>query len=477
MPKELFNRISKKSYNGNLQIVNEIQSVNCKEWEAEKKYLEKVMGRRYPMATRYYVNIKNGNEKDLQEHTHKGHIDFRPISTSISDAFLPIPNKNRFFVTCKKSYKSDDPFNPTIDTVPFATPTKELSACSPASLWIVLTTLSYEYGGDFLSLVNINESLPDTSNGKAVGLREYNNLFKNLKYSAHFYIGKNRKKELYDFYKDVRVDSLKSPINFLLSSISRYWNNRKFARIEEDYKKTIMNWDVLYAYIESEIPVYMVFKWDDLRRKHQCGEPSDSFHSVVAIGHTLDEKSNILNFIIHDVSCAPFLEIPRNMIDECLQEALVFLPEDVNVRYEDLQTILLKVIKMYNILFDNILKEGMNPPFRFFLMRSQRIKFWYTNQKIYPPDVIKMYSQADFPHYVWVVEIGTPELKEKNRCLGQIIIDATSIKRSMGVVLLNLPKYRLWYQNSELKEERLETPAYSDLPLFRDQTAWFGGTS
>ena len=551
MAMDLFDRINKKSYNGDLVIVNEIKSVNCKEWEDERKYLEKVEGISHPMATRYYVKIRNIDGKELKGHYHKGHIDFRSNSPTISDAFIPIPEKEgaRFHITCKKSYKSDDPFNPTILTVPYATPTKEFSSCSPASLWIVLTTLSYEFGKEYLSLVEINNCLssklvylfswddiigrdidrlaaffklsfgidwittaevdrvddylikfsfnedvislvfndsktkvyiihkeqalfeltPKTEKGKlniyrpasnAVELKNYDNLFKKFNYSAKYYLGK-KKEEYYKKCENQIYECEKTAHDYSMSSF--YWIYRDN---QDDLNEPIMDWEILYAYIESEIPVYLVFKWNDLREKFNCGKPNDNYHSIVAIGHTLDEKSNVSNFIIHDVSCGPFLEIPKEMIDNELYEALVILPVEVTIRYENVQIILSKIIKMYDTIFGNILEKGSKPLSRPFLMRSQRIKFWYTNN-VYPEEVRNMYSIADFPPYVWVFEIRTPKLKEKDSCIGQIIIDATKPEDGMGLVLMNFPKYRLWYENKKMMEKQVEIASFEELPLFR----------
>jgi|GEM_PF-2608710 len=461
---DLFDHINKKSFKGNLEIVNEIKSVNCKEWEAERKYLEMVEGKRFPMATRYYVKIKNLDGIKAEGHYHTGHIDFRSISPSISDAFLPIPRKERFYVTCQKSYKSDDPFNPTVLTVPYATPTREFSFCSPASMWIVLTTLSYEFGKEYLSLVAINNCLSNKSAGGAVELKEYNKLFNNFNYSPNYYLGK-KKQEYYEACEGQISKCEKNDPDCSIGSF--YWMYRE---TQEDINELLLDWEVLYAYIESEIPVYLVFKWNDLRKRLNCGKPDEDYHSVVAIGHTLDEKSNVSNFIIHDVSCAPFLEIPKDMIDNELYEALVILPSDVTIRYEKVQIILSKIIKMYNTIFDTILEGGSKLFSRPFLMRSQRIKFWYMNN-IYPTEVREMYSKADFPPYVWVFEIRTPKLKEKDRCIGQIIIDATKPEESMGLVLMNFPKFRLWYENKVMMEPPIEKAAFEDLPLFRDRLA------
>lgn len=431
---EVFDDINEKSYNGNLEIVNQITSVNCKEWEEEREYIEEMTGKSIPMATRFYVRIKDDGRDELDGHYHKGHIDFRSISDSISDAFLPIPKRDNCFVTCGKSYKSDDSFHPTIVTVPYTTPTKVISLCSPASIWIVLTTLSYEFGKEYLSLVKINNHLSGESICGDVGINEYSKLFNDLGYSEHFYVGKKR----YKFYNSDN----------------------------EDFDEAIMDSELLYAYIESEIPVYLVFKWNDLREELCCGNPSEDYHTVVAIGHTLDKTGNVSKFVIHDVSCGPFLEISKKMVDENLQEAVVILPKDIKMRYKNVLDSLINIWKgMFKIISEDYSKIGYYRPF---LMRSQRIKFWYTNKHLYPLEIQSMYSQADFPRYVWVFEISTPELKKNNKCIGQIIFDAT--KLNDNIVLMNFPKYRLWYDNGKLVEKHVEDPEFESFHLFRDQS-------
>lgn len=424
---DLINHINRRAYGGNLEIAYKVESVNCKEWESEKSFFEKKLKRKnLPMATRYYVKTKNIGDKKLEEHSHEGHIDMRPISRTMSDAFLPLPKKERFFITCRKSYKSDDPNNPTIITVPYAIPDKRISLCSPVTMWIILMTLSYEFGKAYVSLVDIYNYLLMHKIGKKVNIHDYDKFFKKLTYSPLYYYGKKNHRE------------------------------------SEDYVGP-MDSEVLYAYIESEIPVYLVFKWNDLMKELNCGKPSEDYHSVVAIGHTLDKQGGCSSFIIHDVNCAPFLEISKEMINENLQEAMVLLPEGI-IRYDSHQRdALIKFVIWYDENIDKIFKDLKKIMIRPFLMRSQRVKFWYINKDLYPSMVRKIYSKADFPRYVWVFEIDTPELKENNECIGQIIIDATT----SNPVLINFPKFRLWYRNKKLRYKKLSRPAFKSLPLFR----------
>ena len=473
---DLIDRYNKLSYGGNLRVVSKVKSVNCKEWEAEKEYFKKELKlKNSSSATRYYVAIKNTDRKKSNEHCHEGHLDFRPVSESISDAFLPLPNHQEkdFFVTCKRSYKSDDPFNPTIVTVPYITPDQHISLCSPASMWIVLTILSQEFGKDYYSLADINKSLPSQSIGKAVSLREYTELFRKINLFPHYYLGK-RKKEFYD-----KCETQLSTCTTCTSKISQdddcllsHFYDVFRQDLEGDFKDPLMDSDTLYAYIESEIPVYLVFKHSTYRERLKLQENSNEeyqYHAVVAIGHTLDKRGNYSDFIIHDVNYIPFLKVPKEIFDEELMEAIVLLPEDIYTYETVKQTLENIIIPNYNEKLDNIFKENSKLIFRPFLMRSQKVKFWYTNKNLYPLEVRNMYSKADFPKYVWVFEIGTLELKEKNKCIGQIILNATASRKEkdMGLVLINFPKFRRWYQNKRLKRVEIETPAFDSLSLFR----------
>lgn len=471
--------INSTSYKNTLINTNIISSVNCKEWEEEKKYFNEIHDKSLiPIlpATRHYFTINKENVG--LEHLHEGHIDFRPTGT-ISDAFLPIPQKEKFFVTCRKSYKSDDPFNsiPIIVTVPYTTPEPKLSLCSASTLWIVLVTLCNEFGKEYISLREINNSLPVRSRGGAVGLREYTSLFEKYNFGAHFYIG-SKKKKLYN-YLDTKLPEWEEKINndvdyFLIQDL---YNSYRESESDQDF--TQMNSKILYAYIESEIPVYLVFDADVLAEELGYSDaPVDYYHSVAAIGHTLDEKSNLLNFIIHDVNQSPFVEISEKFVNENLYEATVLLPKEVKVKYEyflqnseDSDTIKYSETIEYLISLCNFIDREtlMNRQLKIrpFLMRSQRIKFWFTNKSLYPTEICDIYSKADFPPYVWFFEIWNLDLEDNRKCIGHIVFDATISEDSTGLVLINFPRLRMWSQNNEKMKEIPEIPTFHCLHPFR----------
>ena len=487
--RRLIDHISSVSYEDALENINIVLSVNCKEWEEEKKYLEEESFNKLNdevsilstlPATRYYFTIDKDQANG--KHLHEGHIDFRPTGT-ISDAFLPIPKKDRFFVTCKKPYKSDDPFNPIILTVPYTTPEAKLklSLCSPSTLWIVLATLCNELGKEYVSLREINNNLQPRSIGGAVGLREYTNLFEKYHFTTHYYLGA-KKKKYYEYLEKKRCEWKKAldpidPINFeLINDLYNY-----YIESEVDQNFTPMNSKILYAYVESEIPVYLVFDADSLAEELGYKDtPVDYYHSVVAIGHTLDEKNNLLNFIIHDVNHSPFVEISEKFVNENLYEAAVLLPKEVKIKYEYfLQNSEKSDFAMYSKMFEKIIFTALGAfidekisvnyslKIRPLLMRSQRIKFWFTNKTLYPPAVCDMYSKADFPPYVWFFEIWNLDLEGSRKCIGHIVFDATITKSSIGLVLINFPKLRVWSQNNEKINVPSETPTFDYLYPFK----------
>ncbi|MFA0823331.1 MAG: hypothetical protein ACC612_10635 [Methanomethylovorans sp.] len=465
---EFVKHISNVAYGSTLKVVSRINSVNCKEWEAEKQLFEgnsKLL--KSQKAVRFYVEDKNPSYN--LHHYHIGHIDFRPKMESICDAYLPVPPQNNFYVTCKKSFKSDDPFNPTILTVPYKTPNPKLSLCSPPTIWILLRILSSELSKEYISMREILDSLPQGSTLSPISSDSYRDLCIKHKLSPYFYIGTRMKK----FYETIEKEIESRNNDYLLQSL--YDSLRNYSGDSESF---IMNSDLLYSYIESEIPVFLTFKAEDLGEElNYNGEPVDEYHSVVAIGHTLDDNGNVPEFIIHDVSYSPFVKISRNFIDEKLVDAMVVLPEDIMIRFEHLMShnfsseLFGKIVKQILPLFSSeeidILFSSGKIQIRPFLMSSQRIKFWFTNKYIYENDVCDLYSKADFPKYVWFFELRNPELSDNYKCSGHFVFDATMDSSFKSLVLVNLPTFRLWYRNGRIYSRSFDEPSFSSLKIFR----------
>lgn len=486
---KIFNKINNISYGGNLIVISQIKSINCKEWEKEKEFFRsnlldksielKNFWSRYDRrhfrtknikrsnektATRYYV--KDNSKSCLLSHTHEGHIDVRPISNTFSDAFLPLPNKNNFFVTCKKSYKSDDPRKPTIITVPYSTPDDRIALCSPASMWITLSTVTYDLGIEYISLVDVVKKLPVETIGQEVKTTDYSVFSNSLDFDFCYYLGTATKKRWDNAEKILLDKQCDCPIETLFHNL-RCKKNEK-----------VMDSEILYAYIESEIPVYLVFKVDDLNQEtvyksyHKSQNittlKNDDLHAVVAIGHTLSAKGDILNFIIHDVGFAPFIEISKNCVDKKLEDAIVVLPKEI-YRYELIKDLFQKILKEIagsNFEILTLIQES-NFIFRPYLMSSQRIKFWFTNEW-YPHEIRELFAKAEFPKYAWVFEISNNKQKTESKCLGHIIINADrSVKQT--VCCINLPDFQLYYVNKELQKKPFKKRIYTSIPIFKSK--------
>jgi len=479
--RDLINRISSIAYDEKLKTTLIIKSINCREWEKEKKIFE-----RYKVpegylsdddikktATRFYVEVQSESPKE-NKHVHLGHFDFRPTSATICDAFLPIPENSDFFITCQKTYKSDDFENPSISTVPYIMPDGRLGCCAPASLWIILTTLANELGLQYYSLSDIAMNLPKDDFSKN-GIRDFEALLRKINYRYYYHYGINKRDDLQKIAEKLQnkpAGECDCPLSELFGLIRR-----------DSQNMSLMDSDTLYAYIESEIPVYLVFdfkdlltlpvysKWKQSEEEENTEEKPRSHHAIVAIGHTLNKKGE-LDFIIHDVDLSPFVIISQDFINKNLKEALVVLPEDIvhytfiKKTFEKLLPDLLRIDNHLNSLLPiNELK------IRPFLMRSQRIKFWFTDKKKYPSNEIRqMFSVAEFPKYVWVFELSNNKTREKNQSLGHIIFNASVLAKELTPVLITSPNYLLWYENGNLQDSSKDIPDsfYDDgLPLFR----------
>lgn len=465
---ENFNSVA---YNGKLSVVRVIDSINCREWENEKKKLPelfRIQGKKLPKhweksAKRCYVElIENDGENPKisnRQHHPYGHFDIRPISPTISDAFLPIPCKKKFFVTCGKSYKYDDYRTPSITTVPYTKPDTTMSLCGPASLWIILISLANEWGIEYQSLADIAYNLPYKKGNLGIRIADYVGLIKKLNLNYYYCYGQVRYKLLQNASKDFTSRNCCKKCN-LKSEIQGFLSH------EEEKHVQLMDSKVLYSYIESEIPVYLVFNIQDLHSlpSYPKSESNDDYHSVVAIGHTSNEQGNYDGFIIHDVDIAPFITLSREFIDDHLQEALVILPHDVlhfNVVDELLKKPLEKLMEIDERIRDSSKTRDIRP----FLMSSQKIKFWFSNAD-FPKDIIRAISRSDFPKFVWVVEISNEEYKKNNSSLGYIMFNASVSEKKFDPIFIISPNFLLWSQNGKVIAERKET-LYESLPVFR----------
>lgn len=489
---KVISNISSRAYDEKLRIVNTVKSVNCKEWENEKKLLreleheKKILDRQNTdtmittskMATRYYLQIEYDSDQ-IPKGIAIGHADFRPDYNSISDAFLPIPQNKNYVITCKKAYKTEDPARPFIVTVPYTMLDPHISLCSPPSIWIVLAILDAEFRKESISLYEIIKNLPiNRRKPSPLNIKDFFKLFDKYDYLPHVYIG-NKLKRTYDncdkIISECPNKNIKHKCHEILNILYKAHTREHDLNI-----LPIMDSKVLFSYIGSEIPVYLHFLTRDLKEelKYTGDINNEEFHSVVAIGYNLDENYNVSDFIVHDVGFSPFVKISKKFVDTKLINSLVLLPNDMRIRFEVYENQIGK-LKKYLHNFDECFEEDSNPKFRSYLMSSQKIKFWFTNSMLYPLEICEMYSQADFPKYVWLFELNFSERGDSTTCRAHIIFDATlnndidpyidpdDCLTSSGIILAIFPKFNFSIQNGKKVKSHRNKPIYEFLHAFK----------
>ncbi|WP_456475494.1 hypothetical protein [Candidatus Pyrohabitans sp.] len=428
MPSELDRILS--TYSG----VEEVQKLFCIdniEWSYELPYyLRDVRIPRnnlYPGASRRVYRLEG----------KIGVIDLRAHSEAsfVCEAYLPIPktlkamqgeelmvkDSDEIFCSCARMYSLRD-FGVDIECVPFFMPDGKLSACAQAAMKTMVTHFSREFDTPNISMPQIQKKVsegdPFGSYGLTAGM-VYRG-FSEISGKVLYYIGRENP-EIESFPEYQRMDSSN-----------------------------------LYAYIESELPVYLVFKTKDLWWWDEQGD--ETYHAIVGIGHTLDENGRLDYFIAHDVSYGPYRLLPVDTVDEKLVEAIVVLPPKVNVRFENAYfSMIFSAFGLNDLLKEKLKRdltldvrekiENGEVVFRSMLVSSTKVKEWYSD----PTDFYgvrkttrDVYISAELPTYSWLFE-----LKEKgrrdNRNFAQILINAT--EGSPKPCLINFPDGALRYRS------------------------------
>ncbi len=427
MPSELDRILN--TYSG----VEEVQRLFCIdniEWSDELPYYLRDI--RTPRNNLYPGALRNVYKLEGKI----GVIDFRTQSESsfVCEAYLPIPktlkamqgeesvakDSDEIFCSCARMCSLKD-FGVDIKCVPFFMPDGKLSVCAQAAMKTIIAHLSREFDAPNISMPQIQKKIsegdPFGSDGLTAGM-----------------------------------------VHRGLSEISGkvlYYIGRANPEIENSSEHK-MDSSNLYAYIESELPVYLVFKTEDLWWWGDQGD--ETYHAIVGIGHTLDENGRLDYFITHDVSYGPYRLLPVDTVNEKLCEAIVVLPPKVNVGFENAYLSMKSSVFEFNDLLKGKLKrdltldvreeiENGEVVFRSMLVSSTKVKEWYSD----PTDFYgvrkttrDVYIYAELPTYSWLFE-----LKEKgrrdNRNFAQILINAT--EGSPKPCLINFPDGALRYKN------------------------------
>ena len=116
-----------------------------------------------------------------------------------------------------------------------------------------------------------------------------------------------------------------------------------------------------------------------------------------------------------------------------------------NVVYE-----LLRRLNIWKFIKDNTPEISDDNPIvvRLFLTTSRKYKN-YRVHHICPEALSEIYSQISFPKFLWVAEISTYELYQKQKILGEIVIDATSTRNDLSDSVVMI-KYKSLFGYSDI---------------------------
>lgn len=408
--------------------IEELKCVNNIEWEEELPYYSRDIKfpRLMPGVTRKIFKI--GKEFGI--------IDLRNATEScdLCEAYLPLPEKiqakpngevvtltNNIFCSCARTYMLRD-FGIGINCVPYFMPDGKISACAQSAIKIVVKHFANEFDSSNFTMPQIQKlAAGDPYGSGGLYSSQVARALSNIGGMVFLYQGKKHEDRV---------------------------SGRTTGR--EGY----MDSPVLHAYIESELPVYLVFNTSDLWWWRESTE--HDFHSLVGIGHSLDENGNLDFFLVHDVSDSPYRPLSAKIVDECLYESVVVLPKGVNVRFENAFTAMLNSAS----LMDEFVKQKVTPPidfkkmlqddkivFRTMLVTSTKIKEWYTDQtNFYGVRAItkKIYADAELPPYVWLFELKDKDRRD-NINFAQVLINATEGAPKLS--LINFPGGALKYRD------------------------------
>lgn len=365
-----------------------------------------------------------------------GVVDLRGNSEAfeVCEAYLPVPktlkgktngvittkNSDEIFCSCARVYFLRD-LSVGVECVPFFMPDGKLSACAQAAMKIIVEHMSREFSISSLSMPQIQKKISEGDPFGSYGLT-----------ASMVYKG---------------FSGICGRVLYYTGSANPELSNSPYSHR--------MCSDNLYAYIESELPVYLVFKTKDLWWWDERGD--DTYHAIVGIGHTLDDSGRLDFFICHDVSNGPYKLLSTEIINEKLYEAIVVLPPKVNVTFEDAyRNMILSAVNFNELLRKKLngrlsidvrhMIESKNVVFRSMLVSSTKVKEWYsdpTGSYSVSESTKELYRDAELPTYSWLFE-----LKEKgradNRNFAQILINAT--EGSPKPCLINFPDGYLRYR-------------------------------
>ncbi|MEW6621158.1 MAG: papain-like cysteine protease family protein [bacterium] len=388
---------------------------DCREWNAEWEI--------------YYQHL-NISKKALKfdfytaKQEYLGYLILRPSDGTICDSFIHTPTKrietSNYFITCKNSLCE-------IDGIHFIQQDVKTGRCAHACLAMVSKNLSYKTKKTPLTFREIRELSGNTSiPASGLNINEITDVIKGMGYYSRCY------------------DYLSEDIPY-----------------EPD--------EIIYQYIESQIPVYVGLRFDD------------GGHAIIVIGHTFDSnawwpeaklgyykhekrfyfKSPIFtDFVIQDDNFGPYLTSPRNFFTrENISKVIVPLIENFPLYAEEIEDYIVysfladfkfhKQMKLNKTIWTDVYLHHLTEDkilLRTFLIERdefiksirksnapQDIKTFYTNPVLFP----KMTSDIS---KFWLIEISIPEIFiHKHYRLGEVLINPYEEDWLKAILSIHLP--------------------------------------
>jgi len=364
----------------------------------------------------------------------------------------PIQLQHCRYITCQAEFSAHiygDKF--TICAMPFIQQDTQVGACAQASLWMLARYMSQRFNcREFLpSEINalakanmaLGRSLPAESGLTAIQILD---ALQGMGFPAIMYSREN-------------IDPCSRHIEVPFPETGTTQQERALSK---ELQRTAKLADIAYRYIESGLPVIL----------------GTSDHAIVAIGHSYDHAAThatvaiqrIPSFFINNDNTGPYQEmplftrVPHQLSFLDVRTVIAVVPPEVTLKGEEAEWMATECIaqvleekpdpskdeKLKDIL--PLVRPELGPwlhqrECRTYLIRSvhlqQEIRIGMKLKKI-PRTVGEKMLTLDYPKYVWVTEISSPELlnkanKEHRRCLGCVIVDSTAPSRTAGVIVMH----------------------------------------
>jgi len=388
-----------------------------------------------PHTTRiHFFREEKDDETGNEQEFYLGNCVLRPTEAlRICEALIFPPEdldelpKN--FILCATEYDVEfKGYALNIRASPFIEAEGNVGACAQAAIWMVSKYMSRRYGDRHYTLHEITE-------------RATKNYTQGRPIPSH----------------GLGIDQI-----LLAMGLMGY--NPLVYFCEKDKPSVFDVPDVVYKYVESEIPVL-------------CASEK---HMLTIIGHTFNPESKIEtpkpefnahhsvewvdSFICNDINESPYFKKSKEELKKEVRALFIPLPPNVNLKGEDVEVSaysLLNSPTLRNLLIkaagestdtrepEQIVSKAYSDigigngkcVVRTYLIESQRYKTLAGESKL--ADIVKeKYSKLSMPKFIWIVEVSNVDIfSNKRRMLGEIIYDATtpSLLQDLAYIAIHIP--------------------------------------